>query len=287
MKSKDLEKIIDNSCQEEKKAIYDNLKKVFDFLDDDFGAPAQSQIAPAQSPSVATATQKPASKWRNFFKKPARLAACVSAATAVVCLAIILPFTLNNDGGLQATTPPNPNPPQTSVTVDRFIKAEECEEIEFRYTIKEYSQLNNLSLLYVDWYDVADIMTSMHVNKEDSTDIVYFEEILRHKYMEKSIVELYITDSRTSVYELELYKRYCINQYVAKIPNTNVLLPYAQVYWGVEPVEDGEPCTYMAYFNSGNYRYVLVLRYPMDENSIFDLIDSVLAIRFSAAINKR
>lgn len=261
MKYTKYDKLIDESYPEERQAVYEKLKKELGLPDD--------TVAPAESRSADTAAEKPASKWRIFLKKPACLAACVSAATAVVCLAIILPFTLNNDGGLQATMPnPTPNPPQTSVTTDRFIKAEECEEIEIEYSIKEYSELNNLSLLYIDWYDMAEFKTSLHVDNEDSTDIAYFEEIMMHKGT-GAIVELYITDLRTAVDKVEEYKKSTRYAYVTKYP-------YTTVFWGVGSVNKWEPYRYQAFFKYENYIYTLVLKYTLDENEIFDLIDSML-----------
>ena len=259
MKDKQFLKIIEHTYPVQKQAMYEDLKKELNLPDD--------TAAPAESCSVAV--QKPASKWHNFFKKPARLAACISAATAVVCLAIILPFTLNNDGGLQDTTPnPTPNPPQTSASTDRFIKAEECEEIEIEYSIKEYSELNNLSLLYVDWYDIAESKTSLHVDNEDHTDIVYFEEIMMHKGT-GAIVELYITDLRTAVDKVEAYKKSTKYAYVTKYP-------YTTVFWGFNMLKNGERYMYEAFFKYENYIYTLVLKYSMDENEIFELIDSML-----------
>ncbi|MCH5146874.1 MAG: hypothetical protein J1F61_02565 [Clostridiales bacterium] len=270
MKIKDLEnkleKIIDGSYQEEKKAIYENLKNVFDFLDGEIGAPAESQsVVSVESQSAVT--QKPASKWRtsfkNFFKTPARLAACLYAAVAVACLAIILPFTLNGGSGSQTATT---NPPSTSE--DRFCAAATCKEIELDYSLKEYSELNSLSLLYLDWYDVADIKTLLNVNREDSTDIIYYEEILKHKYT-GSIAELYIADMRNRVDKLEDYIKVCNNLYDQKDP-------HFKVKWGSDTAENGKILSYTAYFRHTKYLYVLVLRYPMSENSIFELIESML-----------
>ena len=269
MKTKDLEnkleKIIDGSYQEEKKAIYENLKNMFDFLDGEIGAPAESQsVVSAESPSAAA--QKPASKWRtsfkNFFKAPARLAACVSAAVAVACLAVILPFALSGNNPQTATT----NPPSTSE--DRFCQAAACKEIELDYSLKEYSARNSLSLLYLDWYEVADIKTLLNVNREDSTDIIYYEEILKHKYT-GSIAELYVADQRTKVDKLEDYIKACNNLFDQKDP-------HFKVKWGSDTAENGKILSYTAYFRYTRYLYVLVLRYPMSENSIFELIESML-----------
>ena len=224
--------------------------------------------APKQAEKQAERTaQKPASKWRtsfkNFFKTPARLAACVSAAVAVACLAIILPFTLGSGNNPQTATT---TPPSTSE--DRFCAAAACKEIELKYSLKEYSASNNLSLLYVDWYDVADIKTSLHVNKEDSTDIIYYQEILEHKHT-GNIVELYVTDLHTRVDIFKEYTKVCRKSYFKN-------LPYGGAYWGLDTVVNGVPYAYKAWFRYDAYYYFIELRYPMTESDIFELIDSML-----------
>ena len=284
MKSKEFEKFIDSSYNNEVQAIYDNLKKKLNVPDDSVPAPAEIRNSVSPSATAKQDRQSPASKrlasFKNFFKKPARLAACVSMAVAVACLAIILPFTLNNRNDLPAVTPPSVSD-DPSNQKERYCAAAACRQMELKYTLKEYSARHALSLLYVDWYDVAAIKTSMYVNKENSFDIIYYQETFEHKYT-GSLVEFYITDYRTCVYELELCKRPCRNEYVAKFPESDIYLGYTKVFWGFEPVEDGEPVTYMAYFNVGNYRYLLVMRYPETENNFFELINSVLATRFPA-----
>ena len=259
MKYKEFKKAIKNSYTKERQAIYENLKQIMDIPDD---------TDAVQSSATAA---KPAGKWRsffkNFFKKPVRIAACVSAAVAVACLAIILPFTLNNRNGLPAATPPSTS--DNPSIRDRFCVAAACKEIELKYSLKEYSKLKNLSLLYVDWYDVAEIKTSLHINKEDSTDIIYYQEILEHKYT-GSIVELYISDFRTNVDKILEYRKVCRNMYVGKYPY------YLKALWGFDTDENGE-CTYSAWFQYGKHFYTLVLRYPMDGHEIFELIDLMSA----------
>ncbi|MCH5147632.1 MAG: hypothetical protein J1F61_06530 [Clostridiales bacterium] len=258
MKYKEFKKAIKNSYTTERQAIYENLKQIMDIPDD---------TAAVQSSAVA---RKAESKWRVFLKKPARLAACVSAAVAIVCIAIMLPFTLNNRSGLPAVTPPSVSDSPTTPE-DRFCVATACQQIELKYSLKEYSARHNLSLLYVDWYDVADIKTSMYVNQENSFDIIYYQEIFEHKYT-GSIAELYITDLRTHVDELDDYKKSCKNIYNVYVEKYSKV----QVFWGVGSIKQWAPHVYEAWFKYGNYIYVLVLRYPVNENSIFELIDSML-----------
>ena len=257
------DKLIDESYPEERRAVYEKLKKQLG-LPDALDAPAESRSkAPAESRSATP--EKAISKWRTsfkiFLKKPARLIACISTAVAVACLAIILPFTLNQ-GNVPSVTP-------TPTRRERYCYAASCQQIELKYSLKEYSELNKRSLLYIDWYDVADIKTSVHVANDDLTDIVYYEEILKHRGT-GSLAELYITDLQTCVDKVEAYKNECKYVYVIR--------PSIKVFLGSDTVENGEHEIYEAYFTYGRYEYVIVLRYPMDKNSIFELVNSVLKI---------
>ena len=264
MKYEEFDKLVEEPNPEKKQALFNCLIERL---------PYPAEIWNTESPSAATTAtaaekpaEKPASKWRssfkNFFKQPARLAACVSAAVAVACLAVILPFTLNGGSGSQtATTDPSTTPE------DRFCAAAACKEIELKYSLKEYSASNNLSLLYVDWYDVADIKTSLHVNKEDSTDIIYYQEILEHKHT-GSIVELYVTDAHTKVDKFVEYAKIC-RQHYGESFNYGI-------YWGIDRVVNGSPYSYKAWFRHDEYNYFIELIYPMTENDIFELIDSML-----------
>lgn len=265
MKYDEFHKLIEEPNTEKKQALF---KKAMEGL----SLPVELQCGAQSTTAEKIVAQNPKSKrrnsFKNFFKKPARLAACVSLATAVVCLAIILPFTLNNDGGLQATTPSTSDNPST--TNDRFCAAATCKEIELNYSLKEYFARNNLSLLYVDWYAKAEIQTTLHADKNNKTDIVYYEEISKHKGT-GSIVELYITDYRTRVDKVVNYQIGWNNLYVSR----NSLV---RVYWHSETVEDGGYSIYTAFFLYMGYEYTLVMRYPMDENSIFEVIDSMLPV---------
>ena len=257
MKDKQFLNIIERAYPVRKQAMYEDLKRELNLPD--------ITLDSVKKPVTA----KPAGKWRNnfknFFKTPARLAACISMAVAVICLAIVLPVTLNQSG-LQ---PANP----TQTQKERYCYAASCREDRLSYTLKEYSELNKLSLLYVDWYGVAEIKTSLHVDKRNRSDVIFYQEILMHNGI-GSIVELYITDAHTKVDVVEEYKKTCGRVYVIKQSNVQ---PYnVRVFWGTETAENGGSYTYKAYFTYEKYIYTVVLRYPMDGNDIFELIDSML-----------
>ena len=272
MKYDEFHKLIEEQNPEKKQFLFKCAMDGLSLPIESMNAESRSATAETQCGAPAagvSAAQKPKNKrrtsFKRFFKQPARLAACISAAVAVACLAIILPFTLNGSGSQTATTNPSTTPE------DRFCVAASCKEIELNQTLKDYSELNNLSLLYVDWYGKAEVKTSLHVDNEDQTDIVYYEEILEHKYT-GSIVELYITDPFTRVDKIFNYWKGCKNIYTVYTSKNN----YTQVMWCFDRVFPWGPYECRAWFRYGKYTYTVVLRYPIDENDFFELIDTML-----------
>lgn len=196
-------------------------------------------------PEESEQTQKkPTFSYKRFY----RIFASVSAAVAVVCLAIVLPIVLNRDSGTGPT--------------ERYCHAADCVETVADCTLKDYSERNNLSLLYIDWYDIADeIQTKMFVNINDSSDIIYFEETLVNGEV-GSIATLYVTDLYTKVDIFEDVESYLKNvEYISSI----------KVIWGYSNIIG------TAYFEYSGRRYVIDLRYPMAEVSVLDLVESMLS----------
>ena len=92
-----------------------------------------------------------------------KIVSCAVAAVAAICLIVSLPFIIQNSK-------------KNSI---RYCYTKDCIAEEVSYTIKDYAADNNLNLLYVDWYDIADeVQTKIYVNKDDRTDIIYFNEII-------------------------------------------------------------------------------------------------------------
>lgn len=182
----------------------------------------------------------------SFFKKRYRIVASVSAALLVACLAIVIPVVLNRDTG----------------PTERYCYAADCAENQIDNTIKEYSEQNNLSLLYIDWYDIADeIDTLLYVNINDTTDVVYMQEKLVNGEI-GSIVTLYITDLHTKVDVFEDIGSTC--------DNTDVINSIT-VHWFFQNDEG------VARFEYLGYKYLIDLRFPVAEDSILDLVESMIS----------
>lgn len=228
MKYNKFHKLIEENNSEQKQAAYEGLK-------------AELNISDAPAPA-----EKPASKWRNFIKKPYRLIACLSAALAAVCLAIVLPITLNN----------TVQPPAV-----RYRSSEDCLEILIDYSLKEYGEINGIPYLYIDWYDFADeVQTKLYVSEDDSNDLIYAREMLVNGET-GSIVILYTTDLYTRVDILDDYLDICTIESIVR---------EVKVFWYYNNRKNS------AYFEYGDYRYFIELNYPLTENSILEIIDSML-----------
>lgn len=187
--------------------------------------------------------KKPTFSYKRFY----RIFAGVSAAVAVVCLAIVLPIVLNRD---------------TSVPTERYCHAADCVETPVDFSIKEYSEQNNLALLYLDWYDIADeLETLLFVNNNDDNDVIYLKETIVNGEI-GSIAILYITDLYTQVDIFEDMEKTCENvEYISSV----------KVSWSYRNFKG------TAYFEYSNRRYSIELRYPMAEDSVLDLVESMLS----------
>lgn len=227
MSRKDIHQIIEEKNPEGKAALREKVKERLNLTVET----EQTQEKPA----------------RSLFKKRYRIFASVSAALAVACLAIVLPIVLNRDSGTGPT--------------ERYCHAADCVKTEVDYSVKEYSERNNLSLLYIDWYDVADeLETLLYVNIDNDSDVVYIQERIVNSET-GSMVILYITDLYTKVDIFEDMGVICDN--IDTIDNITV-------HWIFQKSKG------MAYFEYSNRKYFIDLRYPMAEDSVLELVESMI-----------
>ena len=228
MKYKKFHKLIEENTAEQKQAVYQKL---------------QQDLA---LPEDASPAQKRNTVWQNLLKKPAHLAACLSTAVAVVCLAIILPLTLNGD------TPPTPP--------NRYTSGRDSYQLDMDCTLKEYAMQNGLSMLYVDWYDITDnVKMRLHVNPDDHGDVYYYEEFITHAETGYTVF-LYVTDLFTKI---DIFDRFeaCDNEEI---------INGVSVHW------KGNDHASSAYFEYGDYRYFVDLMYPPAKDSVLKIVQSMI-----------
>lgn len=227
MSKYDIHQLIEKNNPERKEALNKKIKERLNISEDT----EQSQKKTAHT----------------VVKKRYRIFAGVSTALAVACLAIVLPIVLNRNTGVGPT--------------ERYCHAADCVELVADYTLKDYSERNNLSLLYIDWYNIADeVQTKIFVNINDSSDIIYFEETLVNGET-GSIATLSITELYTRVDTFEDVGNTCDNaDYVSSI----------KVSWGYQDIKG------FAYFEYLGRRYAIELIYPMAENTVLELVESMI-----------
>ena len=139
MKERDVHKLIERQDEDGKKALYSRICD---------GLGLETKVKPAPR-------SKRALLWRVLV--PA-LSFCI------ICIAIILPIALKN---------------RVEPNLDRYCNSADCVEVELDVNVKEYSSRNVKSMLYIDWYDIAEeVTTTSYVNKNDRNDIIYIEEII-------------------------------------------------------------------------------------------------------------
>lgn len=128
------------------------------------------------------------SKQTASKKKTTLISVLAAVLVCLVTLSIALPIALRD------------NEPKS-----RFCDGTQYAVIPFNQTLKEYSLSKNNGLLYVDWYDIADDVTTVyaHIN-DDADDIVYLSEFIANGETGE-LLTIYITDNRTQVDFLQAF----------------------------------------------------------------------------------
>lgn len=193
-----------------------------------------------------TNTDKTETSFKKPFYKTYRFFAGISTAVVAACLAIVLPIVLNKGEEVPSV---------------HYRNADDCLEIRIDYSLKEYGERNDVSYLYIDWYDLADdIQTKLYVSEDNPDDLIYLQEILVNGET-GSVVVLYITDLYTRVDVLDSFWDDCTSQSeVGKI----------KVNWWSNDIMS------KSYFEYGNYRYFIELTYSLSDDYIFELIEGML-----------
>lgn len=178
-----------------------------------------------------------------------------ASVLAALCLIIMLPFMLHTEESLPA------DGEQPAPTV-RFCAAEDCTLIYMDNTVKEYAANRGLSLLYLDWYDVAeDIQSRLYVDKNDNTDVIYIQEGLVNGETGE-IVYLYIMDVFTTVDMFTFFEETCSR--IAVIGEITVNWSYRQ-------------STSAAFFEYEGYKYYISLELPMEEEDILRIAEAMIS----------
>ncbi len=219
-------KLIEEQNPEQKEEFYLKLKEKLNIPDEE-----------------QKVEEKKQSRFVTFFKKPYRVIACASAVLVIICLSVFIPIALKNK------TP-----------AERYCIAEECVETKIE-SIKKYSKDNSLNILYFDWYEFGEVISSkLFMDAKDTDKFVYIaEEIINGETGD--FVKFSITDIHTKVDIFEKYWESCVKESYRE--NVRIMWHY-------------QSTSGMAYFEYDGYRYFVELDHPESEEAILDIVAEML-----------
>lgn len=186
-------------------------------------------------------------KRRRFFDVKTAVLGAVSICA--VCLAIVLPIALRNE-------------PLNTPTPNRYYySASEFSSDDLGFTIKEYSAQEGKNILYIDWYDLAEVSVTKKFFLEDNkNDIIYITEDLYHSETGNHVY-LAVTEEQNYIDTLDLIRDSSLYNYEYNNVNIN---------WSYDMLIS------RAYFEYNGYKYYVQLFEPTTEEAILDIVKEIL-----------
>lgn len=170
------------------------------------------------------------------------------ACCAAVLLVVWLPFSFSDK---------DPKPPTS-----RYCLSSELSDETLEMNLRDYSTQANMSCLYLDWYEIAEVATSRYYMSDDTEDTVYIHEYMMDLETGDE-VNYYIMDIYTNVDIIENYQRACDND---KVISDNIT-----VNWTYNSMRG------IAYFSYDEYSYCVNIPYPSSEDILFQVVEQMLA----------
>ncbi len=226
MKERDVHDLIEQQDPEHKQELLDKIKVRI----------AEENIFPQTQQN--TEHEPVAAKKKN--KLTLVIASVVTAC--LLCLAIVLPVTLTE-------------------TKDRYCAAGDYQEEVLSYNIKEYASNNNKQLLYIDWYSIADeVTTTLNYSVKDRNDMIFISEVYINGY---ELVTLHITDNKTRV---DIMEKWASCNVELKINNISVKTQISSK-------------SILAAFEYNGFRYYLQVDNAANQNRVAELVEQMLAVK--------
>ncbi|MDE7296664.1 MAG: hypothetical protein K2N84_05300 [Clostridia bacterium] len=118
------------------------------------------------------------------------LSACTSCAVVLILgLGLGLGLGLNRNPDVSQVEPPD-----NSVQL-QYCSADDCDFEDGEYTLKQYAEVYNVELLYLDWYDTTEDYGKSLYTLKDSGAPVCFKEFFMCP--DANYISVYITNNRT------------------------------------------------------------------------------------------
>lgn len=220
MKERDLHELIERQDPEHKQELWEKIKVRIAAE----AEPAEASVIPA------------APKRRNRFT--VILASVLTAC--LLCLAIVLPVTLTREK-------------------DRYCAAGDYVEELLSYNVKEYAARTNKNILYLDWYDFADTVTSLYYNVKDHNDMIFISDVLVDGQTGEMIT-IVVTDNKTMV---DVVNKWSVCNIESKVGNVIVKSKYF-----LQAI--------LAKFEYNGFRYYIQLDNETDLSRVTQIVEQML-----------
>ncbi len=126
-------------------------------------------------------------------------------------------------------------------------------------TLKQRVEQENKELLFLDWYDITDFyLDQVYILNGVNQEIGYYEKIV--DINTGSLVEINIVNKAYQLQSLENFDKTTDISAIGSV----------QINW------ISTKNTSRAKFSYGEYNYYVMLEYPMEEDSILDIIEEML-----------
>lgn len=226
---RDFEKLVIKQNPEQKKASWQKIQKM---LEEDEG----ETVADIEFGNTLA---------KGFFSNRRNIVIIVSSALVLLTAAILmLVFLL-----------PEPLPPK------RYCAMGDYRIEPSTVSIEDYSEQNNLELLYFDWYKDAEYVVETHYKLIDTDEVVCLKEELIDS--SGNYILFYITDNNTDIDILTNYNEACIN-----LLEINGI----EVKWGYHMNNS------LVSFNYNEWNYYVGIQSIVEQSTVENLLKTLIRV---------
>lgn len=226
---RDFEKLVIKQNPEQKKASWQKIQKM---LEEDEG----ETVSDIEFGNTLA---------KSFFSNRRNIIIIVSSALVLLTAAILmLVFLL-----------PEPLPPK------RYCAMGDYRIEPSTVSIEDYSEQNNLELLYFDWYKDAEYVVETHYKLIDTDEVVCLKEELIDS--SGNYILFYITDYNTDIDILTNYNEACIN-----LLEINGI----EVKWGYHMNNS------LVSFNYNEWNYYVGIQSIVEQSTVENLLKTLIRV---------
>lgn len=240
-REKKFHQLIEEQNQEEKARVWEKIQGKME------------KASPAVSTAVEATTE--GIKWNVRWKKVAMLGAI---AAAILIFSIVAAFNLFPQGDI---TVDNSSSGNNSQNDNRYCTSEEYTSNATEKTIAQYAQEIGEQLLYFNWYDTTEEVTDSVYTLNDTQEVICHRENIINPET-GDVLTLYVVDE-----DIELDFLEGAESGNEKTETYNQI----DITWSFNAMKADASFVY------GNYKYIIVLLEPLEEDDILEYVKLLLS----------